>query len=219
MAGLIIIFGYLVGSIPTAEIFSKMLRGIDLREVGSGTVSSTGIYYHVSRPMIVVVGILDIFKGALPTWLALRMDLGLWVAVLAGLAAIVGHDWPLYLGFVGGRGLSPFMGLLLVLYPWGFPWLLAFLALGRLIGGGTAVGALLGLIGLPLLMLFTGQPPAITWAGVLMLLVTAVKRLEANRLPLPDDPAKRRRVLLRRLLLDRDVPPEEPWTTRRSSHQ
>jgi len=49
--------------------------------------------------------------------------------------------------------------------------------------------------------------------------VTAVKRLEANRLPLPDDPAKRRRVLLRRLLLDRDVPPGEPWTTRRSSHQ
>ncbi|RME46839.1 MAG: glycerol-3-phosphate acyltransferase [Chloroflexi bacterium] len=218
MSALIIVFGYLVGSIPTAEIFSKVMRGIDLRKVGSGTVSSTGIYYHVSRPMVVVVGILDILKGALPTWLALRFDLGLWVAALAGLAAIVGHNWPLYLRFVGGRGLSPFMGLLLVLYPWGFPWLLAFLAVGRLVGL-TALGALLGLMSLPALTAFTGQPPAITWAGVLMLLVTVVKRLEANRLPLPDDPAERRQVLLRRLLFDRDVPPGEPWTTRRSSHQ
>jgi len=213
MAGLIILIGYLLGSIPTAQVFSRLMRSIDLRRVGSGTVSGTGVYYHVSRPMVVVVGLLDIGKGALPTWLALRLDLGLFVAVLAGLASIVGHNWPLYLGFVGGRGVSPFMGLLLVVYPWGFPWLLAYLAVGRLVGA-TAVGTLLGLVGLPVLTALTRQPSAVTWTGVIMVLLTIVKRLEANRLPLPDDPGERRRVLLNRLLHDRDVSLQEPWTTR-----
>jgi len=215
MATLIIILGYLLGSIPTAQVFSRLMRGVDLRRVGSGTVSGTGVYYHVSRPMVVVVGLLDIGKGALPTWLALRLELGLSVAVMAGLAAVVGHNWPLYLRFVGGRGVSPFMGLLLVTYPWGFPWLLAFLALGRL-AGATAAGTLLGLVGLPLSTAFTRQPSPVTWGGVIMVLLTIVKRLEANRLPLPDDPGKRRRVLLNRLMHDRDVPLGEPWTTRSS---
>lgn len=218
MAGLIVILGYLLGSVPTAQVFSKLLRDIDLREFGSGTVSGTGVYRHVSRPMVVIVGLLDIGKGALPTWLALRLELGLTVAVLSGLAAVAGHNWPLYLGFVGGRGLSPYMGLLLVVYPWGFPWLLAFLTLGRL-AGSTAVGALLGLVGLPLLTALTDQPAAVAWGGALMVLLTALKRLEANRLPLPDDPAERRRVLLRRLVMDRDVPAGEPWTRRRPGHR
>lgn len=217
MTILIILVGYLVGSIPTAQLFGWLMGGVDLRQIGSGTVSSTGIYRHVSRPMVVVVGLLDIGKGALPTWLALRFELGLAVVVAAGLAAIIGHNWPLYLGFVGGRGLSPFMGLLLVVYPWGFSWLLVFLAFGRLIGV-TAVGALLGLITLPLLTAFTGQPSAITWGGITMVLVTALKRLEANRIPLPDDPAERRRVLIRRLLMDRDVPRGEPWVRRGPRH-
>jgi len=213
MVVVVIILGYLLGSIPTAYLVGRAVRGIDLRRYGSGTVSGTAVYYHVARPLVVAVGLFDITKGALPTWLALRLGLELPIAVLSGLAAIVGHNWPIFLGFVGGRGLGTFLGVLLIIFPWGFPWLLIWLTLGRL-AKVTAIGALLGLTSLPFVMRLTDQPSAVILAAMVMLALTVVKRLEANRLPLPEAPQERRRVLWRRLWLDRDVPYQEAWIYR-----
>lgn len=209
---LLIIAGYLLGSIPTAYLAGRGIKGIDLREYGSGTVSGTGVIYHVGTWAGVLVGLLDIGKGALSAWLGARSGLGLSAALLAGLAAVVGHNWPLYLRFKGGRGISPFMGTLLITFPWGVLWLLLFLAIGRLFHY-TALVALCGIATLPLLTWIAGQPPAVTWAGVGMLLITIAKRLEANRLPLPPGP-ERRRVLVRRLFLDRDVDAGDEWVMR-----
>ncbi|MFQ5813208.1 MAG: glycerol-3-phosphate acyltransferase, partial [Anaerolineae bacterium] len=147
---MLIVASYLLGAVPTAYIAGRLLKGLDLRQYGSGSVSGTGVYYHVARWAVVPVGLLDLTKAALPTWLGTHLGLGLPAALLAGLAAVVGHNWPIWLNFKGGRGIGPFMGLLLIVFPWGFPWLLGSLALGRLLGE-TAVGALLGLITLPLL--------------------------------------------------------------------
>ena len=108
---LFILGGYLLGSIPTAYIVARLTRRIDLRRYGSGTVSGSMVYEHVSRWMVVPVGLFDIAKGALPTWLCLNYGMGETIAVLSGLAAVAGHNWPIYLSFTGGRGVNPFYGL------------------------------------------------------------------------------------------------------------
>ncbi len=211
MAILVVLLGYLLGSISSAYLAGRWLKGIDLREYGSGTVSGTGVYEHVGMGAMVAVGLFDIAKGAFPTWLGLRW--GLPVALAAGLAAIVGHNWPLYLKFKGGRGLGTSLGVLAIVFPWGAVLLLIILGLGRLLRY-TALVALVGVAALPLLSWLTGQPGAVTWACLALLFLVIAKRLEANRLPLPPPSPGQRRVLMRRFLFDRDVGVREPWTER-----
>ncbi len=208
--------GYLIGSIPTAYLVSRWLKGIDLRRYGSGTVSGSMVWEHVARWAVVPVGLFDIAKAAFPAWLGLRLGLGMPVAAGAGLAAAAGHNWPIYLRFTGGRGLSCFMGTWLAIFPWGFPWMLAFLAIGWLLGDST-LWALASLITLPLLAHIVGGPVVVTPAAGAMLLLTLAKRLEANRRPLPPSGPERRRVILRRLLFDRDIASHPDWIQRQPS--
>ena len=213
---LIIICAYLLGSIPTAYLVGRGLKGLDVRRYGSGTVSGSMVYEHVARWAVIPVGLFDMGKAALPTWLALKMDLGMAIAAVAGLAAVAGHNWPVFLRFTGGRGLGSFMGVLLVLFPWGFPWMLGFLAIGWLLGD-SAPWALASIATLPLLAYLVSGPPVVVFLAGGMVLLSLGKRLEANRRPLPPTGPERRRVILRRLLLDRDIADHKKWIQRKPS--
>jgi glycerol-3-phosphate acyltransferase PlsY len=217
-SALVVLGGYLLGSIPTAYLVGKWLGKLDLRRYGSGTVSGSMVYEHVARWAVVPVGLFDMAKAAVPAWLALYLGLGMPTAAAAGLAAVAGHNWPIFLRFTGGRGLGTFMGLLVVIFPWGFPWLLAFLALGWRLGD-SAPWALVGLVTLPLLSYLVGGPDVVAPATGVMLLLTLGKRLEANRRPLPPPGPERRRVILRRLLLDRDIASHSAWIRREPDEQ
>ena len=213
-SALLVVAGYLIGSIPTAYLVSRWLKDIDLRRYGSGTVSGSMVWEHVSRWAIVPVGLFDVGKAALPAWLGLRLGLGMPIAAAAGLAAAAGHNWPLYLRFTGGRGLGCFMGVLLVIFPWGSLWLLVFLAIGWRLGD-SAPWALVSLATLPLFAHVVNGSPVVAPLAAAMLLLTLGKRLEANRRPLPPPGPERRRVILRRLFLDRDIASHPAWIQRR----
>ncbi len=203
----LLLAGYLLGSLPTAQIAAYALAGIDLRE-RAPTVSGSGVYYAVARWAVVPVGLVDVAKGAIATYVPYLFGGSEGLAVACGLAAVIGHNWPVWLGFRGGRGLSPFLGMLAVVFPLGaLLLLLGALGLGRLLHR-TPVGALLGLTALPGVVIVTGGSDALVRGTVGMLVLTIVKRLEANRRPLPRDPVRRRIVLWRRFWYDRD---EERW--------
>lgn len=206
--------GYLLGSIPSAYLAGKWIKGIDLSKYGSGTVSGSMVWEHVARWAVFPVGIFDILKAAFPVWLSLSLGLSEPVSVAAGLAAVVGHNWPVYLRFKGGRGLSPFLGVLLVVFPWGFPWMLTFLAVGYLLGD-SAPWALAGLVFLPLFNHLVNGLAAVDWIAGFMAVLTLVKRLEANRRPLPHEKRERCATLLRRILFDRDIASHQDWINRR----
>jgi len=213
-SALLIVGGYLLGSIPTAYLVGRWIKDLDLRRYGSGTVSGSMVWEHVARWAVVPVGLFDMFKAALPAWLGLRLGLGMPVAVAAGLAAVAGHNWPVFLRFTGGRGLGSFMGVLLVVFPWGFPWMLAALAIGWLLGD-SAPWALAGLVTLPLWSYVLGGPEIVMPLVGGMLVLTLGKRLEANRRPLPTPGPERRRVILLRLFFDRDIVSHADWIRRK----
>ena len=213
-AGSLILFGYLCGSVSFAYLSGRLWRKIDLREYGSAKLSGSNVYHHVSLPAMIAVGLLDIGKAALPTWMGLWLRLGLPAAILAGLAAMVGHNWSIFLGLRGGRGIAAAIGVLLVIFPWGFPWLLGWIILGRLMPRAAAAPALLGFVTLPFVVQAAGQAGPTVWGCAGMLGITVLKRLEANRAPLPAG-SERWAVLGRRLVLDRDKADWQSWIEQR----
>lgn len=212
---LLVILAYLLGSIPTAYLAAQWMKGIDIRRYGSGTVSGSMVYEHVRHWAVVPVGIFDVAKAALPTYLGLRLDYGVWGSIAVGVAAMIGHNWPIYLGFTGGRGLSSFLGILLVLFPWGDIWLLLFLAVGFALGDSAPM-ALAGIASMPLLIWLLDGSNSLYWLIGIMLILTLIKRLEANRRPFPSQGEERRRVIWLRLLYDRDIRDHRLWIQRRS---
>ncbi|HEX6231089.1 MAG TPA: glycerol-3-phosphate acyltransferase [Actinomycetota bacterium] len=191
---------YLVGSIPFSNVAARRARGMDLREVGTGTVSGSALYGVAGFVPLAVAGSLDVAKGAVGPVLAGRDRPAL--AALAGGAAVAGHDWSPFLGGAGGRGVSPAMGALAVNGWSGVAVLAAGLAGGRL-ARRTSLGCFLSyLVLVPVLALTDGRRGAL--AGTAVLAPILVKRLLGNAPP-PSGRA-RARVLFNRLVHDQDHP-------------
>lgn len=210
---LYLLAAYLVGSIPTAYLLVRWHSGVDIREFGSGNVGGNNAGHLLGHWARIAVGLTDIAKAALPTWLALEvLGWGNWPAVAAGLSAMVGHNWSIFLGFTGGRGIGAILGTMVVLFPPGA--LLLLVSMGISWRLHSTAGSSVGLLVLPILSAFLAQPVAVTTGCLAMIGITAIKRLEANGRPLPQGPA-RRRVIWRRLWLDRDIKDHEAWLARR----
>lgn len=114
---LAIIIGYLLGSIPFAYIIGRLKKGVDIRNVGGGNVGALNTYREIGPLYGLGVLVADIIKGALSVWVATWLGLDLeWICV-AGFAAVVGHNWPVFIKFRGGMGAATVIGVLAALTP------------------------------------------------------------------------------------------------------
>jgi hypothetical protein len=111
-----VLVSYALGSIPFGYLISRAF-GKDILEVGWKKTSGSNVYKNVGKAQGVLTGLLDIGKGYLAVWLAKQLGLSLEFQALAGAAAVVGHNWSLFLKFSGGRGIGTFAGALLVFSP------------------------------------------------------------------------------------------------------
>lgn len=115
---------YLIGSMPTSYLFGKALRGIDIRQFGSGNVGATNVFRVVGKLPGALVLIIDILKGLVCVTLIAKVFLRLGVLtdpqvykLTLGLAAIIGHDWTIFLKFKGGKGVATSTGVLIGIAP------------------------------------------------------------------------------------------------------
>jgi len=212
---LLLIGAYLLGSVPAAYLVARWRRGIDIRQYGSGNVGASNVLAVVSKRWSIPVTIFDIGKGALMVWVAQLLDLGAAQQVAAGIATIIGHNWPVFLGFKGGRGIFATLGVILVLSP-----MLGLIALvmSYMLAPirQLALGVTLVLVSLPFFSWFLSQPLGIeerlpiTLGFVVIALIGLVKRLLAPKTPLSEtvSPAK---LYMYRLLFDRDIKDRKAW--------
>ncbi|HWB90097.1 MAG TPA: glycerol-3-phosphate acyltransferase [Acidimicrobiia bacterium] len=174
---LMLLGAYVLGSIPFAQVMAR-LRGVDLRQVGSGNVGAGNLTRTVGVGWGVTAAVLDGLKGLVPVWLALRYGLGPGAAGLVGVAAVIGHNWSIFMRGRSGRGLAPAAGLLLALNPAMIVWTTGWSLAGWKIGGGLA--GFLGWGLLPIVSVALGNPVT---ESILILLLSAVligRRMQGN---------------------------------------
>ena len=115
---LIIISCYLLGSIPFGYIVGKLFKKVDIRELGSGNIGATNVFRILGPSLASLVLIGDIGKGILSIYLVQYLNIdNLLIITIAGLAVICGHDWSLFLGFKGGKGIATTFGVVFALNP------------------------------------------------------------------------------------------------------
>lgn len=110
-------FGYLLGSVPAGYIIGKVTRGIDVREYGSRKTGGTNVLRTLGLGAAIAVIVFDVAKGSVSVLLARAISDEPYVQAAAGLAAVAGHVWPVYVGFRGGRGVSAAFGSVLAMNP------------------------------------------------------------------------------------------------------
>jgi len=165
--GLLILAAYLIGSIPFALLLARRWGAIDLRRVGSGNLGAANVMRASGITAGILVAILDITKGAASVMLAARLSGNSAAPAAAGLAAIVGHIYPIWLRFRGGKGVATACGVFSVLTPMAIPPALAIFLITVTLTKYISLGSLLATIALPPLAYALGSEAAAVVAACL----------------------------------------------------
>ena len=212
-----ILAGYLMGSIPSGYVAVRLTRGFDLRRHGTGGIGLSNVW-HATRSYWVIapVVLFDIIKAMPAVWLAHFVGLDLTAQIIVGFAAIIGHNWPVFLRFQGGRGMLTTIGYAFIvpvvngMVPWpliaGVTLVLILVAVTR--SSALAVWCAIATPQVAGIIMGDPLPLIIGYIGIFVL-------MNFRRLVQPRSELSRgmswRQVLFYRLFLDRDIRDRQKW--------
>jgi glycerol-3-phosphate acyltransferase PlsY len=178
----VILIGYLLGSFPTAYIISRWRKNVDIREVGTGNMGAANVFREIGPWDGILCWAGDVAKGSVAILAAQGLQLSQPWVLAAGATAILGHSFPIYIGFRGGKGGATTMGIFLVLTP--IPMLITFAALAipyifvhRIFIAMCIVAPLL-----PLLIWFLNNSLILTLYSLVLLLFMGFRNLPIRQL-------------------------------------
>lgn len=169
-AFLVVLFAYLLGSVPTGFLLGS-LAGVDVRKTGSGNVGATNVARVAGKKHGILTLLGDTAKGFVPVFVALQMGLGAAATGLVALAAFLGHLYPVFLKFQGGKGVATALGALLALTP---PAALVLMVIFSLVAAASRTVSLASIVAAgaaPVAIWLFGYPPASTGVGLVMALL------------------------------------------------
>jgi glycerol-3-phosphate acyltransferase PlsY len=203
---LAVVIGYLLGSVPCAYIAARLAKGVDIRRVGGGNVGALNVMREIGTIAGLAVYVADVAKGSLAVlvaqWLGVPVP---WVFV-AGLAAVVGHSWPVWLKFRGGQGLATAMGVLLALVPIEFLISFAIIVIVMFITSNARFSSAVGLALLPLIIWLFGGDLSLIIFSIVLLLFCVLKALTRIKSDLASTEGKKS------FIIDRQY---KPWQKKR----
>jgi glycerol-3-phosphate acyltransferase PlsY len=210
--------GYLLGSIP-ASLLAARARGIDLRRRGTFQIGAGNVWRTTSRRLGLAVGIYDFCKGAAMVLYGYWLGLDPTQQLAVGIAVVVGHNWPLFLKFHGGRGIATSGGIILVMpfvndQPiWGVLAYLVVLVGALVLYRSSPVAILIGVTIQPIVTAATGGAFSLTMVYTALLIIVIIKRLTAQA-----SPESRTigfwQLMVNRLVWDRDIADRSAWVSR-----
>jgi len=173
-----IAIGYLLGSIPSAYIATRLAKGKDIRQMGRGNVGALNTIRRVGTGVGLAVGLTDIGKGAaaiaVAQWL---LDVPLPFILLTGLAAVAGHNWSIFLKFTGGKGTATTLGILAILMPRELLIVFAIVLIPLIIPRNAALSIAIGLISLPVSTWLLEKSGPLVAFSLFLLLIIGLKSL------------------------------------------
>jgi acyl phosphate:glycerol-3-phosphate acyltransferase len=166
---------YLLGTFPSAFICAKLFAGLDIRTSGSGNVGAMNTARTVGLFPGILTMLLDLLKALLAVYLASRFGSAVFMPLLAGLLAVIGHNYNIFLGFKGGKGLASLAGILILLAPITIPYLLLLYLILILLIKDSNAAAGVGILALPVFMGLNMATPAGYYFGAAIALVIFFK--------------------------------------------
>jgi len=159
---LILFLGYLFGSFPSGYLAGRIAKGIDIRSLGSGSTGATNVLRHIGKRAAIIVFLLDVFKGVLSILLAKYLLLNDSWQVAIGLSTLIGHIWPIWLNWKGGKAVATGLGIFL-----GLSWQVGLATLGVFIIMITlfrivSLASVSASLALPLIMFLSFKPSNIS---------------------------------------------------------
>jgi len=157
---------YLLGSIPIGLLLSHMQKGIDIRRVGSGNIGATNVLRVLGKKAALITLIGDFLKGFAPAMIGQSLDFSdPWLALLA-LTPILGHVFPIFAGFRGGKGVATAIGVLVVIMPWVALWAFVIWIVALLLWRYVSLSSILATLSVPLLAILLGEPHPFVYMGI-----------------------------------------------------